>query len=176
MKTAAPGIVNEVVSEDSFEQLFLDNYRQIYALLYRFTGQKMEAEDLTVETFVRYLQLRSHDQNRTRAWLYRVAMNLGYNALRALKRRTKYEGQAALFLSSSNSTMNPDHVFERNQQRAKVRNILRKKMSRRDVEILLLYHSGFSYKEIAEMVQVAPNSVGTLLSRAQKKFETFYLK
>ncbi len=31
-------------------------------------------------------------------------------------------------------------------------------------------YSGFSYKEIAEAVEVAATSVGTLLSRAERRF------
>ena len=39
-----------------------------------------------------------------------------------------------------------------------------------DREILLMRYSGFSYKEIAEAVEVANTSVGTLLARAERRF------
>jgi DNA-directed RNA polymerase specialized sigma24 family protein len=40
--------------------------------------------------------------------------------------------------------------------------------------MLILRHSGLSYKEIAAVMDIAASSVGTLLSRAEKKFETLY--
>jgi RNA polymerase sigma-70 factor (ECF subfamily) len=39
---------------------------------------------------------------------------------------------------------------------------------------LLLRHAGLSYKELAEALQVAPGSVGTLLARAEAAFERAY--
>jgi RNA polymerase sigma-70 factor (ECF subfamily) len=44
----------------------------------------------------------------------------------------------------------------------------------RDREILLMREEGFRYAEIAEVVGVAPSSVGTLLARALRRFSTVY--
>jgi len=41
---------------------------------------------------------------------------------------------------------------------------------------LLLRQEGFSYKEIAQVVNVAPTSVGTLLARALERFASVYTK
>ena len=38
-------------------------------------------------------------------------------------------------------------------------------VSEREREMLLMRHAGFSYREVAEAVEVAPSSVGTLLAR-----------
>jgi RNA polymerase sigma factor (sigma-70 family) len=175
MKAAPATVVSEQCPQESFDDFFLRNYRKVYDLLYKLTGQKMEAEDLTVETFVRYLQRRPKKEDHPSAWLYRVAMNLGYNALRSSKRRTKYEEKAGLFLANGGASEDPEQFLQRERQKRKVRNIL-SKMSRRDAEMLLLYHSGFSYKEISQVINVAPASVGTLLIRAQKKFQNLYLE
>jgi len=40
----------------------------------------------------------------------------------------------------------------------------------RDREMLLMRYSGFSYREIADTVDVAATSVGTLLARAERRF------
>jgi len=39
---------------------------------------------------------------------------------------------------------------------------------------LLLRYAGLSYAEIAAIVEVAPGSIGTLLSRAERAFLTEY--
>jgi RNA polymerase sigma-70 factor, ECF subfamily len=165
------GIVNH--DPDPFESFFLQNYKKVYGVLYRLTGHKMDAEDLTVETFLKYLHERPAKLDHPEGWLFRVATRLGFNALRSAKRRTHYETKAALHFAGSNT--DPSKNFETEQERTKVHTVLRK-MDQRNAEIILLYHSGCSYKEIAAAVDVAPTSVGTLLVRAQKQFESLYLK
>ena len=131
----------------------------------------MEAEDLTVETFVRYLHQPPQKNDYPRAWLIRVATRLAFNSLRSVKRRTQYETRAGLYIAGTPA--DPAKELERQRERDQVRSILRK-MDRRSSTILLLHHSGCSYKEIAEAVQVSPNSIGTLLIRAQKEFARLY--
>jgi RNA polymerase sigma factor (sigma-70 family) len=133
----------------------------------------MDAEDLTVETFLKYLHERPSKLDHPDGWLFRVATRLGFNALRSAKRRSYYETKAALHFAGN--PKDPSKEFEREQERTKVHMVLQK-MDQRNAEIILLYHSGCSYKEIASAVDVLPTSVGTLLTRAQKQFESLYLK
>jgi RNA polymerase sigma-70 factor, ECF subfamily len=165
-------LVSEIKEEDEFEVFFHQNYRRVYEVLYRLTGEKMEAEDLTVETFLRYFRRPPTNKEQATGWLYRVATRLGYNALRDSKRRNHYEEKAALYVAGGSS--DPSQEVERAREQMRVHAVLRK-MPERNAEILVLHHSGFSYKEIAEAIGVSPNSVGTLLSRAQKEFERIYL-
>jgi len=158
-----------------FEKFFLQHYRRVYELLFRLTGQQMEAEDLTVDTFLRYLQRPPSSQEHHAGWLCRVAMRLGYNALRAAKRRTLYEEKASLYIAGGREFPDPLNDVERARNQEIVRAILRK-MSEREAKILILHHSGFTYREIADAVDVSPNSVRTLISRAHKEFERRYLR
>jgi RNA polymerase sigma factor (sigma-70 family) len=162
---------SEAVEQDSFESFFLKNYKRVYGVLYRLTGERMQAEDLTVETFLRYLNHPLEKSEYAEAWLFRVATRLGYNALRSAKRRSHYEGRAGLYIARTAS--NPEENLERDRERHRVRSVLRK-MDQRSTAILLLHHSGCSYDEIAAAVKVSPASVGTLLIRAQKKFAHLY--
>jgi DNA-directed RNA polymerase specialized sigma24 family protein len=49
-------------------------------------------------------------------------------------------------------------------------------MDRRKAELLLLRHSGLTYDELAALLKVNPNSVGTLVIRAQQAFRKEYIK
>jgi RNA polymerase sigma-70 factor (ECF subfamily) len=44
----------------------------------------------------------------------------------------------------------------------------------RQSQLLVLRQMGFSYEEIAEVCEVAPGSVGTLLARAAQAFREVY--
>lgn len=74
---------------DAFEAFFWRHERDILGYLWRLTGDEQAAYDLSQETFVRAWQrfdtLQHYDQPR--AWLFRVASNLGINHLRGRSRR-----------------------------------------------------------------------------------------
>ena len=169
----------EIVKE--FEILFQEHWSRIYAIIFRIVGDPDEAEDLALETFLKLhskmegisglkiLSVRSS----WHGWLYRVSTNLGLNALRARKRRERYELEAGRISLETAHSENPAVTIERAEQRQRVRQIL-SEMKPRSAKILILRYSGLSYAEIASAVRVSPNSIGKLLSRAEKDFERQY--
>lgn len=160
-------------AEAEFESVFLKHYTRVYGLLFRLVGDRAEAEDLALETFWRLWERPPARNDDLFGWLYRVATRLGYNALRAAKRRSQYEAQAGP--EAVEITMPPDPAAEseRGDERRRARQALQH-LTARDAQLLILRHSGFSYKEIAAALGVSPNSVGTLLARAEEEFERWY--
>ena len=158
-----------------FETAFHRYWPRIHALLFRLTGDPDQAEDLALEVFLRLHRqprLLDPDQNLS-AWLHRVAANLGYNALRAARRRQKYETEAGQLDLQSNPSPDPAREAERAAERTRVRRTLAA-MKPRDAQLLLLRHSGLTYTELAAALQLNPASIGKLLSRAEKEFEKRY--
>ncbi len=160
---------------DEFKIIFLQHYARVYSILFRLVGDKAEAEDLTLDTFLKLWQQPRFHADNLGGWLYRVATRLGYNSLRAAKRRTQYEQTAGRAAMDRASPIDPADEAERADERAYVRAVLCA-MSARDAQLLILRHSGMSYKEIAEGLNISPNSVGTLLTRAEEEFERRYLE
>lgn len=160
------------LDEGTFEAIFYEHYDRIYAVLFRLTGDPDEADDLTAETFWRLLVRPPALDGNLGGWLYRVATRLGYNHLRANRRRRQHEAQAG---QEAPPVEDPAGEAERLDERRRVRAVLRQ-MALRDVQILILRHSGLPYREIAAAVGVANTSVGALLARAEKRFEDLYKK
>lgn len=158
----------------SFDTLFLRHYDRVYGLLFRLVGTRAEAEDLAQEAFIKlHAHARSgrfrSDEN-TAAWLYRVAMNLGYNALRDQKRRQ----QRDRYLVPENAAgVGMEQVVATEEERAAVRATLAR-LPQRQAQLLILRQMGFSYAECAEICGIAPGSVGTLLARAAEAFRLAY--
>jgi len=159
--------------EAEFESVFLQNYTRVYGVLFRLVGDRAEAENLALETFWQLWQRPPARNDNLGGWLYRVATNLGYNALRAAKRRANYEEQAGRDALDLNVSPSPEQEAERAAERGRAHDVLRR-MPARDAQLLILRHSGLSYKEIAAALDVSPNSVGTLLARAEEEFEKRY--
>jgi RNA polymerase sigma-70 factor (ECF subfamily) len=157
----------------SFEALFRQHWERLCVLLVRIVGDRAEAEDLAIETFVRLYHRPPPDVDNLGGWLYRVATNLGLNALRARKRRQVYEEEAGRLALDTGSSGDPAALTEQALERQMVRDVLQA-LKPRSAQILLLRHSGLSYAEIAAAVGVAISSVGTLLARAESEFEDNY--
>jgi RNA polymerase sigma-70 factor (ECF subfamily) len=154
----------------AFETLFLTHWPRVYGVLLRLVGDHAEAEDLALETFWKLYQRFPRERNGLGGWLYRVAINLGYNALRAGKRRAAYEEAAGREAIESGVEPHPETTVERSQEQQRVRDTLNR-MPPRDAQLLVLRYSGFSYQELAATLNVAPTSIGTLLGRAEAEFE-----
>ncbi len=161
--------------EVEFEAAFTEHYPRVYGVLFRLLGDRAVAEDLTVEAFWRLWERTPQRPENLGGWLYRVAMRLGYNALRAARRREGYELQAGHEALELNASPDPSLSVEKQQERARVHAVLNT-MKDRDAQLLILRHSGLSYREIAETLGVAPGSVGTLLARAEAEFEQRYTR
>lgn len=158
--------------EAEFESAFHEHYPQVFGVLFRLMGDRAEAEDLTLEAF--WKLWRSPPNNGvTSSWLYRVALRLGYNALRSGQRRAHYETHAGREALDFNTPANPAQEVEVAQERERVRRVLNQ-MPPREAQLLILRHSGLAYKDIARALNIAPGSVGTLLARAEKNFEKRY--
>jgi RNA polymerase sigma-70 factor (ECF subfamily) len=156
----------------SFEALFERHYDMVYGVLYRLTGTRQEAEDIAQEVFLKLYRRPLQHGDNVAGWLYRVAVNSGYNALRTDNRRARREKTAVQEFETPRPPRTEDEVTRRETHR-RVREALAR-IPARSAKLLVLREMGFSYREIADIVDVAPGSVGTLLARAQKAFRTAY--
>lgn len=165
-------ITGERAAQTDFEAVFASHWSRVYGLLFRLVGEHGEAEDLALEVFWRYYQHPplEHDPQKLGGWLYRVALRMGYNALRAQRRRRSYEessGQQELVAHDA------EERVEQIEQRQQVRRALAL-MKPRAAQLLVLRYGGCSYAEMAATLKITPGSVGTLLSRAEAEFEKRY--
>src|SRR5690606_5315457 len=159
--------------EQSFAMLFQRHYDRVYGILFRLVGTRAEAEDLAQEVFLHLYQQRfsRRREHNVGAWLYRVATNQGYNALRSRQRRWRRD--TALLPDPTDAEPAPAEAAAQAETRAAVRAALAR-LPKRDVQLLLLRQIGLSYAELADVCGVAPGSVGTLLRRASDAFRRAY--
>jgi RNA polymerase sigma-70 factor (ECF subfamily) len=160
--------------EPWLEAAFRQYWGRVYGVVFHLVGDGDEAQDLALEAFWRlYSSSPSLDENKLGGWLYRVATNLGLNALRSRRRRQQYETQAGASALERDASIDPGLEVEQAQERQKVQAALAR-MRPRSARLLVLRYSDLSYAEIAQAMDVAPGSVGTLLARAEAEFERQY--
>ena len=156
--------------ETRFRAVFLRHYPTVLSALKRMTQSDAEAEDLAQEAFLslgwhRFTQGKAHN---LRAWLLRTATNRALNARRGRQRRAGREAAIGPQLVGTPSP-GADHLDARRRVCAVLHQI-----DTRASQLLVLRAVGLGYAELAEVVGVAPGSIGTLLVRAQREFAQAY--
>lgn len=158
-----------------FDDFFREHWERLCNVVYRLTGDWDEAQDIALETFIQIYQQPPHDDRNLDGWLYRVATNRGLNSIRANRRRVLYERKQVYIDSVQTQSNDFTEKIERRQEQEIVRDVL-SDMNNRSARLLVLRHSGFSYQELAGVFNISRNSIGTLLVRAEREFETVYMK
>jgi RNA polymerase sigma factor (sigma-70 family) len=150
-----------------FDEIFDQNYPPLVRYCHRLTGDGDVAEDIAQESLVR---LFDHEVTGTeagvRAWLFKTATHLVRDRYRVEQNRARLLAERPVRPSEPES---PAVRLERVEARTRARAAL-DALAPRDREMLLMRYAGFSYREIAESIDVAATSVGTLLSRAERRF------
>lgn len=126
-----------------------------------------DAEDVAQDAFVRLLD---HEPRNSRAWLFTVTDRLAIDRHRAAVRRERVATRAPVHLVADESA---DTDLARDERIATVQGVLRS-LGARDRQLLLLHHAGLPYREIAAQLDVSPSSVGSLLTRAHRRFLSHY--
>jgi RNA polymerase sigma-70 factor (ECF subfamily) len=150
---------------------------QLYAAAMRMTRNPADAEDLIQETFIRaYRGFPSfQDGTNLRAWLYRILTNTFINTYRAKQRRpeqTDLDDVEDLYLykrlggleAASLGRSAEDELMDMFTE-TEVRDAIEALPEQFRMAVLLADVEGFSYKEIAEIVDVP---IGTVMSRLHR--------
>ncbi|HEV7665677.1 MAG TPA: sigma-70 family RNA polymerase sigma factor [Chloroflexota bacterium] len=160
-----------------FDTLFAQFYAELFGLVYRVLGDRMETEDSLQEAFLKLSEdaaLQARPDHEVGAWLRRVGLNLAFNRLRSAKRaQARLERVGRLEEPLESTFGGPSDDLVRREDQAEVRRALAE-VPERQRECLLLRHSGYSYAEIAETLGLAIGSVGVLLARAEHAFRSIY--
>lgn len=164
-------------AESAFEELFLQHYGRILAVLLRLVGDRGRAEELANDVFLKLYRCPPppRPDGNPGGWLYRTAIHLGIDALRATARRRHYEQAAGQSVLKTHVTPSPLEDVLQEERRSRVRAVLAA-LKPAQAQILTLRSSGLSYNDLAESLGVQRGSVGTMLARAAAEFQKRYLE
>jgi RNA polymerase sigma-70 factor (ECF subfamily) len=156
--------------ENAFRATFQQHYPVVRRLLMQVVRNGAEADELAQEVFIALLSqsFPSQRDHEVRRWLLRVALNRGLNAIRGRQRRQAREQAVA-----HDDVYDLEAIVESRRTQRDVRKALAS-LEPRAAKLLMLRQVGLSYAELAEVIDVAPGSIGTLLVRAQRAFAAAY--
>jgi RNA polymerase sigma-70 factor (ECF subfamily) len=162
----------------AFEELVARHGQRIYALAYRMAGNEADARDLAQEALIRVWRAR-HTVDPTAAlegWLYRIVTNLFIDALRRRPRvrvdsldapvATPGGGQVAREVADPRA--DPEAAVLEAHLDADVQAALLALSVDLRAVVVLCDIEGYSYEEIAGMLQIPVGTVKSRLHRARR--------
>jgi RNA polymerase sigma factor (sigma-70 family) len=168
------------ISPVRFETLIERYHDEISSYLWRLTGSAADAEDLAQEVFLRAYQAyeRLRPDSNHRAWLYKIARNCAYTALK----RDKRHAQHSVTLDDSHETLadTDPSVHQQaalNETLATVRQAIAALPAKQREAIVLRHVQGLDYAEIAQVLGCSADSaranVYQALRRLRRELEDF---
>ena len=140
----------------AFEILVRRHQRPILNLIYRAIGNRVQAEDVAQETFVKFLEYgaKGGSARDTAALLYRIATNLALTRIRTAKRRREVLDR---------ERNNRARVESTADDRLSMQRVLGG-VSEEEARIALSYYvEGLEQEEIAELLSMERRTVGRRL-------------
>lgn len=169
-----------------FERQAIPHLGSLYNTAYRMARNAQDAEDLVQETYLR--AYRSFDQftpgTNLKAWLFRILKNAFINEYRK-RRAAPVEEEFAALEESFESRIDSDrYPSAKTPEQEALEGSLDENVQRALDElppdyrmaVLLADLEGFSYKEIAEILEIPIGTVMSRLYRGRKQLEEVLLR
>ena len=165
---------------EAFEILVNRHQVDILNLVYRFLGDRMQANDLAQEVFLRVWQTAKKYESTAKftTWIYKITANLCLNELKSTRRRKwfsfhRLDGESKYSIEETFPDDSPTAedlllTGERNLCIAKALAIL---PANQRLALVLKTYEGLPYQEIARILGCSVAAVESLLVRAKRTLQ-----
>lgn len=167
----------------AFREL-IDNHREmVFRIAIGFLHDKNQADDIVQDVFIKFWEVRKDFELKAKfsTWLYRVTSNHCINVQRKNKFSTAFssmfsnngEDEKSDFESQikDNQTYNDDDKYKKAHLKLALKTAINSLAKKQRIAFVLSKYQDFSYKEIAETMELSISSVESLLFRAKKNLQ-----
>ncbi|MFC7371602.1 RNA polymerase sigma factor [Fictibacillus iocasae] len=161
-------------SAASQEILVRRYYKLVYTFLYRMTGEKELAMDLTQETFIKTLrQLDKYKpSSEFKSWLLTVAGNTARDHLKS-KHHKEHQHTYELLDTDMKKEKSVASIFEKNEKRKEIQQALLDLPDFQREAILLKYYNDMKLADIASMTNTSVPTVKSRLKQGLGKLKIY---
>jgi len=158
---------------EAYEAVISQNYESIYRFVLYLTGDSVLSEDLTQETFVS--AWTSIDQYTGRAslktWLHRIAYHKFIDSKRAIERRIALMTELKKYKKYITQIPHPLHQLISDENSRCLWQAIYNLQALEHIVIVLHYIQGFSFSEMAKVLDQPGGTVKWRTSQALKKLK-----
>jgi len=165
--------------EHAFEILVRRHQRRILNLIYRSIGDRMQAEDVAQEVFLRIWRAAEDYEPKAKftTWVYRIAVNLCLDTLKSAHQKQSFvhphvnsdhpdENDELLFRHGS--APSPEELLLAAEESRRIFAALKSLPTNQRLAVILKKFDGLSYDEIGRILGCSKSAVESLLVRAKR--------
>lgn len=164
----------------NLEELYTKYAKQVFNLSLQYVQNREDAEEITQDVFVKvhqHLDTFKHESKHS-TWIYRITINTSLDFVKAKKRKKRFGIFTSLFHADSSEVKYESSSFEHPgvalEQREALENIFRciNDLPENQKTALILHKiEQQSQAEIAEIMEISPKAVESLIQRAKANLE-----
>lgn len=159
-------------NEEAFSALVKKYRTKVFNLAFSFTGDREIADDLAQEVFIKAYSALSKFKLKSEfgTWLYRITVNHAKDYLRKRGRIRKvfFEETMENSITLEDEIVKKEKEQSYEQRKKLVRKAIQTLPERQQLILSLRDVQGFSYGEVAKILNVPPGTVDSRLHRARK--------
>ena len=176
----------------AFEELIKRYKKSVINVIYRFLGDRDEAEDLALEVFLRVYKSvkRYRVEAKFSTWLYKIALNLSLSELNKRRKHfsislnapiTTDKGRPRELIDElADPSPSPEKILEEKERNFLIKKAIGLLPPGQRMVIILQIYEGLSYKEISKILGCSVKSVESRLYRARislkKRLQSYFKK
>lgn len=156
--------------EPSYKTLFLHFHKPLLELAYSFVSSRETAEELVCDVLMKVWTMKEAllKINNLKFYLYQSVRN---SSLNELKKNKKHTGQDVddLTMQPDESLYNPEELLLKDELNCRIVSAINELPPKCQQVYKLVREEGFSYKEVAELLDISTNTVDRHLNNALHK-------
>ena len=174
----------------AFEELMFRFQGRVQSLFRHLIGNREMAEDLTQDVFLRVFRARKSYQPNAKfaTWLFTIANNVAFNQLRSQRRKPETQFGGEVNESRPDTAWEPAEVIAAGSESMPARQLDKSELcdmvrlavealnERQRMAVLLNRFEGMNYAEIADVMNISPQAVKSLLCRAHLQLRNLLQK
>ena len=165
--------------EQAFEILVYRHQKRILNLIYRFIGDRIRAEDVAQEVFLKVWRAAKDYKAGAKftTWVYRIVTNLCLDTLKSAYHKHSFVYREDIDESTdgknerssfANSTLSPEDTLIATEESNRIFAALLELPTNQRLAVILNRFDGLSYGEISNVLECSISAVESLLVRAKK--------
>lgn len=156
--------------EPSYKTLFLHFHKPLLELAYSFVNSRETAEELVCDVLMKVWTMKEAllKINNLKFYLYQSVRN---SSLNELKKNKKHTGQDIedLAMQPDDSLYNPEELLIKDELNYRIASAINELPPKCQQVYKLVREEGFSYKEVAQLLDISTNTVDRHLNNALHK-------
>ena len=164
----------------SLQELYTKYGKLVYNLSLQYVQNKEDAEEITQDVFVAIHQSLENfkGQAKISTWIYRITINKSLDFIRSKNRIRRFAALTSLFFSDGNEAHpemshfnHPGVLMEQKEKLQQIYGLINKLPPNQKTALILSKLESKSQQELAEIMNLSPKAVESLVQRAKTGLE-----